>query len=307
VSADGKRLAYAKFRVEQNIWALPIPRAGSVSIREAVPVTTGTQVIESHDVSPDGAWIVFDSDIRGDHAIYKRRISGGTPELIVALKEDDAFDPRWSPDGSEISFYGGGPDPSGSPTWVAAADGSAPPERLTDFPGFNNFADWSPDGRAIAFHSPGPQGTDSLKVWLVARDSVGGEWGEPVRLTDFFCIFVSWAPDGASLVCYAGAELVRVSRDGDVIARYRWPAGLRHEWGVPEFSRDGSRIYLVSVYEDGSRGLWWFPADGGEPTKVVAFDDPTKHAPGMFSLGPDRIYLTIAEYESDIYVMDLEW
>ena len=44
----------AKFTVAQNIWSIPIPRSGSVSIRDAVPVTTGNQVIESHDLSPDG-------------------------------------------------------------------------------------------------------------------------------------------------------------------------------------------------------------------------------------------------------------
>jgi Tol biopolymer transport system component len=77
--------------------------------------------------------------------------------------------------------------------------------------------------------------------------------------------------------------------------------------GTPEFSRDGSRVYLVGVQEDGSPALWWFPADGGEPAKAVAFDDPAMMAPGMFSVGPDRIYLTVAEYESDIWVMDLAW
>jgi len=43
-------------------------------------------------------------------------------------------------------------------------------------------------------------------------------------------------------------------------------------------------------------------------TKVVAFDDPSLTVPGgSFSVGDDRLYLTIARYESDIYVMDLEW
>jgi hypothetical protein len=41
---------------------------------------------------------------------------------------------------------------------------------------------------------------------------------------------------------------------------------------------------------------------------VVAFDDPARIVPwSSFSGGPDRVYLTIAEYESDIYVTDLEW
>ena len=47
VSADGRRLAYSKFTARQNIWSIPIPRSGQVSVRDAIPVTTGNQVIES--------------------------------------------------------------------------------------------------------------------------------------------------------------------------------------------------------------------------------------------------------------------
>jgi hypothetical protein len=276
-----------------------------------VPVTTANQVIESHDVSPDGEWIVFDANIQGDQAIYKQRIAGGIPVQVVAHEGEDLFEPRWSPDGTEIVFYGVGSDPSNVWSFVAPADaGGTPPVSLTtNFPGVNNFADWSPDGLAIALHSMGPDGTDPWGVWTVARDSVGGRWHDPVQLTDFTCLFPSWAPDGASLVCKGESrELLRVSWDGEVIRRYRWPEGLHIDFmASPRFSRDGSRIYIVGAREDGSRGLWWFPAGGGEPVEAVAFDDPATYAPGMFSVGPDRIYLTIAEYESDIYVMDLEW
>ena len=75
----------------------------------------------------------------------------------------------------------------------------------------------------------------------------------------------------------------------------------------PAFSRDGARIYFRGVEEDGSQGIWWIPPDGGSPTKVVAFDDPAVSVHGGFTIGPDRFYLTLAEYESDIWVMDLDW
>ena len=65
-SRDGRKLAYSKFTMAQNIWAIPVPRSGAVSIRDAHPVSSGNQVIESHSLSPDGKWIVFDSDIRGN-------------------------------------------------------------------------------------------------------------------------------------------------------------------------------------------------------------------------------------------------
>jgi serine/threonine protein kinase len=42
--------------------------------------------------------------------------------------------------------------------------------------------------------------------------------------------------------------------------------------------------------------------DSGE---VIADDDPTLVDPGWLSVGPGRIYLTISEYESDIWVAKL--
>jgi serine/threonine-protein kinase len=306
VSRDGRRLAYAKFVVAQNIWSVAIPRSGSVSVRDAVPVTTGNQVIEEHGLSPDGEWIAFDSDIRGDTDIHKQRLAGGTTQLVADL-ENEAFSPKWSPDGSEIAFYAGAADTGGmSEVYVVSADGRTPRERLTDFPGWDSYPDWAPDGLAIAYGSQGPQGTSAVSIWIVSRDSVGGPWSDPVQLMDFFCVTPAWAPDGASLVCRAGSELVRVSREGEVLLRYGMPPGLTYP-NRPKFSRDGSRIYFTATQEDGSRGIWRVPVDGGIPDKVVAFDDPAVQVDNFFSVGPEQFYLTIAEYESDIYVMDLEW
>ena len=31
---------------------------------------------------------------------------------------------------------------------------------------------------------------------------------------------------------------------------------------------------------------------------AVAFDDPATHVPGMFSVGPDRIYITVADVDA---------
>jgi hypothetical protein len=101
--------------------------------------------------------------------------------------------------------------------------------------------------------------------------------------------------------------VVRISRDGEVLARYDLStAGLR-TFGSLQLSPDGSRIYCIAHDESGSRGVWWIPATGGAATKVVAFDDPSLTVFGNITLGPEHIYLTIAQYESDIWVMDLEW
>ena len=137
-------------------------------------------------------------------------------------------------------------------------------------------------------------------------------WSDPVQLTDFGCGMADWAPDGASLVCDAGDEFARVSRDGEVLSRYDpSTAGLdTPQFLNLQFSPDGSKIYFRAIHEDGSDGVWWVPANGGDAAKVVAFDDPSLSVPidlTLLTVGRGNLYLTISEYESDIYVMDLDW
>jgi Tol biopolymer transport system component len=307
ISADGRRLAYSKFTVKQNIWSVPIPRSGSVSISDAVPVTEGNQVIEQHALSSDGEWIVFDSNIRGEFDIYKQPLEGGRQQLVADIT-GDAFAPDWSPDGAEIALYSWRIG-SMSEVLVVSADGGTL-EQLTDNPGIDSWPDWSPDGLAIAFSSQGPHGVGTRKIWILSRDGVGMPWSDPVQLTDFGCWLPDWAPDGASLVCdAAGDEFARVSRHGDVLSRYDPSTAGLHTPEFPhfQFSPDGSRIYFLGTHEDGSEGVWWIPANGGDATKVVAFDDPSLSVPGGFTVGPENLYITISEYESDIWVMDLEW
>ena len=227
-------------------------------------------------------------------------LEGGRAQLIADLA-DHAFGPVWSPDGTEIAFHAGTPGTGGA-IFVVSANGGDP-RLIVDFPGYDDFSAWSPDGLSIAFHSAGREEEDPDGIWIVSRERVGEAWGDPVRLTDFRCYPPDWAPDGKSLVCRTEAEneVVIVSKSGDVLSRFD-PQG---RLGFPRFSRDGSKVYF-SLFGP-APGVWSLPVRGGEATQLVAFDDPSRSVLPFLTVGPDLFYLTISEYESDIWVMDLEY
>ncbi len=94
------------------------------------------------DVSPDGNTIVF--DMLGD--IYSMPISGGT---ATVLRSGIPFEvqPRFSPDGSKISFTsdaGGGDN-----IWVMDANGSNPKQITKESFRLLNNSYWMPDGYSI--------------------------------------------------------------------------------------------------------------------------------------------------------------
>ena len=300
ISADGAKIAYSKFTLVQNIWSVQFPDGVVASSREATPVTSGTQVIERHTVSADGAWIAFDSDIKGEADIYKMRLEGGPPQPVADL-DGDAFFPVWSPDGAEIAFAAAGA------VFVVSANGGTP-EQITELTSRSPLPDWSPDGLSIAFSYLGPQSTGPFQIWTVSRDSVGLPWNDPVPLTDFACFFPDWAPDGSGVLCSTLNGFVFVERGGDVKVLYDGRTAGLTALQTPQFSPDGSRVFFSAIAQDCSEALWWVPTEGGDATKLVSFDDPSMTVwMRIFRVAGDSFYFAISEYESDIWVVDLDW
>jgi eukaryotic-like serine/threonine-protein kinase len=92
VSRDGRRVAYGTLTLYSNVWAVRMPDRPPISIREAVPVTSGLQIVESLAVSRDGQWLAFDSSVGPSQDIYRMRLPDGEPEQVTTDPADE-FEP----------------------------------------------------------------------------------------------------------------------------------------------------------------------------------------------------------------------
>jgi Tol biopolymer transport system component len=306
-SSAGRILAFAKISVRQNIWSYPIG-PGTTSIADGYPVTSDNAVVEAHGVSPDGRQIVYSSDLghSGNHDLYRKPTGEGNPTLIVGSPMDDV-DPRWSPDGTEIAYA---VDESPMRLLVVSADGGPPIQAASDRWLFR--PSWSPSGLDIAFMC----GEVPLRMCVVSREAIGDPWGEPTQPPDADCWPTDWAPDGSGVLCDwlvmvgGGTQTQRlalVSRDGEEVWRYDPTSdGLVLTYSYRVFSQDGSTIYTAARRSDGTEGIWAIPVRGGEPRLVVAYDNANVLGLRWIAVAPDRLYLTVQQVESDIWVADVE-
>ena len=305
LSRSTRSLAFAKYTVRQNIRAYPLDGPGPISIRDGRLVTSGNSVIMSHDVSPDGRFLVFDGRYGGAQGLFLTAASGGDVSTLTSLA---GHFPRFSPDGWEVVFSA--PSDSGRRDIMIMAYGGTP-ARLTTEGEYNEWPTWSPDGRKIVFmHKPVGSAAGS---WAVSRDAPRGAWHAPVPYGTF-CSMIDWAPDGGTLAARwcAGekeGDLALVSSQGRVLeVRAPFSGGGAD---CIRYSRDGRTVYVVASQRDGRRGVWALPlAPGAQPRLVVAFDDPMLSVPlpeGNLSVSRDHVYLTVAEHESDIWVAKLRW
>ena len=146
LSRDGRAVAYVSDRAEAgnlDVWTQQLP-AGT-----PVRLTTDPAEDEDPSIAPDGSSVVFRSE-RGGGGIYFRPIdsSSGTERLLASKGRN----PRFSPDGREITYWVGDPDVTiaSGKVYVLSLSGGHPVPLAADFKDAR-FPVWSSDGRSILF------------------------------------------------------------------------------------------------------------------------------------------------------------
>ncbi len=297
LSADGTLLTYAEFRHIANIWSLDIPPR-TVSVSTARPRTNETQVVETGQFSPDGQWILYDSNREGNQDVYRMAATGGEPHRMTTDPADD-YHPNFSPDGSEIAFYslrGGSRD-----IFVRGTEGEAP-QRLTTDPAQNRNPTWSPDGNALVFSS---DRTGRAELYIVRRETKGSPWGEPDQLTTDGGFWPRWSSVTGEVV-YRSDPTSTIRVLDPVTGATRTLASGEAGVSRPEWSADGTTVYYGERGDDDVFSLWSVPAGGGTPRELVRFDDPERRFPAPnFAVGTTQFLFFINQFESDVWVVEL--
>jgi WD40 repeat protein len=154
-SPDGTKVAYEGYASGdvRNLFVLDLTTGKSkVVIDDSLPCPS---CVRSPQFTPDGSAILFTGGTNQVPVLRTVPVDGGKSSLLFRLSGwlEDAGNGSLSPDGSLVTFLGGGTPTSGTPDHcgpcrlVARADGT----EIRVIPGFvsNPAGTWSPDGKRI--------------------------------------------------------------------------------------------------------------------------------------------------------------
>jgi serine/threonine-protein kinase len=293
IDRAGTQLVYSRLELRSNVYSAPIPRTLTV-LSTLAPVTTGTQVVEGFDLSPDGEWLALDSDREGNQDIYKLALATGELVRLTSDSRDD-FLPTWSPDGRWLAFHSirqGTRD-----VFIMPASGGAT-QQLTNDPGQDRSPRWSPGGSRIVFEST--REDERREIYVMHNDSTG-RWGHLRRLTHAGGRWPAWSPDGSSVAYINAQGIWRVPSAGGE-PRLVTPTAAQHV----RWSADGRVLYFVSNASDSTAGFWSIPVRGGTEKQLVRFaPDGPRVRRAFFQAWRGRFFFTVMEHQSDIWSLSL--
>ncbi|MEP6622469.1 MAG: protein kinase, partial [bacterium] len=301
LAANGSRLTYSRYSTRTSLWSMPMPEPATPAVTTAAAkrITNTSESIEEVNVSPDGKWLLYDSDLTGNSDIFRRLVTGGEAEQLTTDASDD-FAPEASPDGKEIAFHSWR---SGTrDLYVMRLDGGGV-QQVTHSSMQEANPTWSPDGKSIAFDNLATGGG----IWIVRRDATG-HWGEPTRRR-VGGFTPGWSPDGKSLhfmTTVQGESIMIMPADAgpermlidSTVSHGRFVAGAL--WVKPDV------VYYVTYDPGGNASIWSIPPAGGVPKLTLVFDavlHPLNRS--WMSVHNGTLVFPSDNRESDIWVMEV--
>lgn len=260
--------------------------------------------------SPDGREIAYgvdDFDEPGSRTIVPSelwRVDVATGEKRF-VTNSDAVQPRWSPTGSRIAFWGINSAGQRDVYTVPADGGEVVPVTNDTATDWNPV--WSPDGRTLYFLS---DRDGSMNLWQVAIDERTGRVdGEPeaIRIPAKYSKFLQFSPDGTNFLYVQTTNytnLLRVAFDPRTETAGEVPFEITRGSKIstnPDVSTDGRSIVFDTI-GDTQEDLFVADADGGS-IRQVTNDVPKDRGPRWSPDGNFISFLSDASGKYECWIM----
>jgi serine/threonine protein kinase/Tol biopolymer transport system component len=250
--------------------------------KQFVPFLSGLSA-EFVSFSKDGQWVAYVTF--PDGALWRSKADGSDRLQLTQPSPDFssyAFNPRWSPDGSEIAYYSQAPGQF-SRIYRVSASGGQPQELLANLNQVKSDPNWSTDGKRICFGGTLGTATALPSPNIHILDLETQMVTDVPDSNGFFS--PRWSPDGRYLVA--------LSLDSSKLALFdfstqKWEKvveGAFFSW--PCWSHDGRYVYYLQGSK--SPGVMRFRTADRKVERVV--DLKGVHTTGFYavslSLTPD--------------------
>jgi serine/threonine protein kinase len=289
LSRDNKQLLYTRTQSYSNLWLVAYDIKGGDKTIKTEQLTTGTSLVSSPRISPDGKKVVFSKK-----NLFIMAIERGQMKQITFL-DSYVNSPVWSPDGKEIAF--GSPKNGVWKVWRVSADGGTP--RVFDRSELSADAvvvAWSP-GSDILYQRPGNRNYHFLNPKteeeqpLVENDSVGWMF-YPKYSPDGKRVAVNW---NRKIPRSPGLWIISVEDSSQIFTNSMNFAPI-------QWSSNGNWIYAWDENAQ-SPEILMISASNGEARKFITL--PFENI-GSIDIYPNgkKIVCTVGETQSDAWLME---
>ena len=261
VSPDGSNLLVRALE-PSALWTVSVPGGPAHFI-------TKVDNTWSQSFSPDGKYIAYSDERKGQEGLYVMRRDGADVRKLVTLKAtDDPYDIAWSPDGGRIRFTDHETATDHHSLWEISSTGA---NLHPVFPKWRDPAgqccgQWTADGDFYLFIAGVP---GSAQIWTLDERHrfLSPASPDPIPLTSGPIHWVTPTPskDGNKIFATGTmprGELVRFDRISKQLRPFL--GGISAEFLA--YSKDGAQIAYVT-YPDGI--LWRAKADGTERIQLT--------------------------------------
>ena len=211
-----------------------------------------------------GIRFAFDSRRSGNLDIYVMNLDGTGLQQLTGTSGAERG-PSWSPDGTQIAFYGAASEQSTYDIFLINVDGTNL-RNLTRTPAVDErYPTWSPDGTRIAFHSDADGDYD---IYVIHIDETGLT---ALPHNDTQDLGPDWSPDGTQIAFHTDQwgppyEIAILTLQTTEIRRV---TNTDTTNSFATWSPDGARLAYNAITDDQSITIYVIDVDGSNPRQIT--------------------------------------